>query len=85
MGSRINLREMGNAPNPVSAGSIGTLQCLDDIGAFHATFDNGRRLGLVMGEDSFTVLPLPTQVLKLCMPMTVGHFHGSGECEKEIT
>lgn len=85
MGRRINLREMGNAPNPVPVGSMGTLQCLDDISAFYAAFDNGRGLGLVMGEDSFTVLPLPTQVLKLCMPMTVRHFYGSGECEKEIT
>ena len=30
--------------------------CVDDIGTVHCSFDNGRQLGLVPGEDSFRTL-----------------------------
>jgi len=29
---------------------------VDDIGTVHCNFDNGRRLGLIVGEDSFHVI-----------------------------
>ena len=34
----------------------GTRIELDDMGTVHCDFDNGRRLGLVPGEDSFHVI-----------------------------
>lgn len=55
-GTRIVVNSMGNDPRPVESGTRGTVAVVDDIGTVHCDFDNGRRLGLIEGEDDFRTL-----------------------------
>ncbi len=55
-GTRIMLLSMGNDPCPVENNTRGTVKDVDDIGTLHCSFDNGRSLGIVPGEDSFRKL-----------------------------
>lgn len=55
-GTRIVLNSMGDDPRPVESGMRGTVAVVDDIGTVHCNFDNGRRLGLIEGEDDFRTL-----------------------------
>lgn len=55
-GTRIELDYMGDDPRPIAPGTKGTVRVVDDMGTVHCNFDNGRRLGLVPGEDSFHVI-----------------------------
>ena len=52
-GTRIMLLKMGDDPRPVEDNTRGTVIAVDDIGTLHCSFDNGRSLGVVPGEDSF--------------------------------
>lgn len=52
-GTRIELIEMGDDPRPIPSGTKGTVRVVDDMGTVHCDFDNGRRLGLIPGVDSF--------------------------------
>ena len=52
-GTRIELDYMGDDPRPIAPGTRGTVRVVADMGTVHCDFDNGRRLGLVPGEDSF--------------------------------
>ena len=52
-GTRIELDFMCDDPRPIPPGTKGTVRIVDDIGTVHCNFDNGKRLGLIPGEDSF--------------------------------
>ena len=54
-GTRIVLDIMGDDPRPIPPGTKGTVRIVDDMGTVHCDFDNGRRLGLVPGEDAFHI------------------------------
>lgn len=55
-GTRLLLISMGSDPRPVEDNTRGTVDHVDDIGTIHCTFDNGRYLGIIPGEDSFRKL-----------------------------
>lgn len=55
-GTRIMLVSMGNDPRPIENNTRGTVRVVDDIGTIHCDFDNGRKLGMIPGKDSFRKL-----------------------------
>ncbi len=55
-GTRIELIRMGDDPRPIPDGIRGTVDAVDDMGTIHCTFDNGRKLGIIPGEDEFRKL-----------------------------
>lgn len=55
-GTRVVLNSMNDPWAPVTPGTRGTVDHVEDIGTIHMRWDNGRTLGLVPGEDSFRKL-----------------------------
>lgn len=53
LGKRVRLLHMPEDPCPIEAGTLGTVNYIDDIGTIFVKWDNGRSLGLVPGVDSW--------------------------------
>lgn len=56
IGSRVIITGYMDDPRPILPGTKGTVRIVDDMGTVHCNFDNGRRLGLLPGIDSFARL-----------------------------
>lgn len=86
-GTRIRLNSMEDPYAPIAPGTEGEVDFVDDIGTIHMKWDNGRALGIVPGEDSFSVLPPKLTTLKLYMPLTADFYERSeyGDLEPEST
>lgn len=76
-GTRIRLNSMEDPYAPIAPGTEGEVDFVDDIGTIHMKWDNGRALGIVPGEDSFSVLPPKLTTLKLYMPLTADFYERS--------
>lgn len=74
VGSRIKIRETVGPHPPMEADEAGILNQIDDSGRFLVDLKGGARLVLVLGEDSFSVLPPETTQLKLYMPLTADFY-----------
>ena len=56
MGKRVRLTEpMENDPNPIEVGSEGEVYNVG-FDVVNVKWDNGRNLGLIIGEDKFEIL-----------------------------
>ena len=68
-GTRIRLNSMDDPYAPITPGTEGEVDFVDDAGQLHMKWDNGRSLALIPGEDSFTVIAPKMETLKLYMPL----------------
>ena len=67
-GTRIVVDQMGDDPRPIAPGTAGTVRHVDDMGTIHCDFDNGRRLGVIPGEDEFHIEKERFIKVVLCEP-----------------
>ena len=56
IGQRVRLIRMGDDPDRVPDGTLGTVTFVDGIGTVFVDWDNGRKLGLVSGEDTYEII-----------------------------
>ena len=68
-GSRILLYQMTDPYAPVPSGTRGTVRYVDDAGQLGVSWDNGRSLSLIPGEDSFRKLTQQEVAQEQCMKM----------------
>lgn len=57
-GTRLELISMGKDPDPVPPGTRGTVERVNGYGDIEMSWDNGRTLSLIPGEDSFRKLTM---------------------------
>ena len=62
-GTRVELVQMNDDPNPVPPGTHGTVVDVDGIGQIVMKWDNGRTLSLVPGVDQFRKLQEQTMTM----------------------
>lgn len=57
-GTRLELISMGKDLDPVPPGTRGTVERVNSYGDIEMSWDNGRSLSLIPGEDSFRKLTM---------------------------
>ncbi|MDD4511139.1 MAG: DUF4314 domain-containing protein [Oscillospiraceae bacterium] len=67
----MRLDHMDDPYAPIPSGTEGVVQAVDDIGTLHCKFENGQSLGVIVGEDIFSVLS-PEEQQNMGMTMTMG-------------
>lgn len=55
-GTRIRLEKMDDPYTKLPSGLTGSVSYVDDVGTIHMNWDNGSTLGLIVGEDDFSIL-----------------------------
>jgi hypothetical protein len=55
-GDRVQLIHCTDLHTALSPGALGTVTLVDSLGTIHVQWDNGIKLGLVPGEDSFVII-----------------------------
>ena len=50
-GTKVRLVHMNDPYTHISAGTVGVVTGVDDIGTIHTVWSNGSTLGVVFGED----------------------------------
>ncbi|AOZ73096.1 hypothetical protein BK816_07170 [Boudabousia tangfeifanii] len=56
VGRRVRLDDTSDPYTTLAPGTEGTINHVDDLGTLHVAWDDGSTLGLVPGEDSYTLL-----------------------------
>lgn len=55
-GTRVELISMGDDPQPVPPGTIGTVKHIDDAGTIHVSWSTGSSLGVIPGVDFIRII-----------------------------
>lgn len=56
IGQRVRLIHMGTDPDKLDTGTIGTVRFVDGMDTVFVDWDNGRKLGLIAGEDVYEIV-----------------------------
>ena len=66
-GTRVEVVSLGNEEEHLKPGTKGTVVGVDDQPALLVHWDNGSSLSLLIGQDSFRVLPDQTEMPSMTM------------------
>ena len=78
-GTRLELISMGKDPDPVPPGTRGTVERVNSYGDIEMSWDNGRSLSLITGEDSFRKLTM--EELEAEQELTAEQDTGGMQCQ----
>jgi hypothetical protein len=74
-GQRVRLVRCTDYHTRINPGDEGTVLNVDSMGTIHVKWDSGSTLGLIQGEDQWTVLPECDCVASV-MKRPIGHVPG---------
>lgn len=55
-GTRVRMVYCADAFSPIPVGEKGTVRMVDDMGTVHVDWDSGRKLGVILDQDSIEVI-----------------------------